>query len=126
MYAFLWWVLNDSRISATASRLIANPDNTSLLSAVGNWEISIKAGLGKLALPAQPEQFFQTQLNKNRFVELPVSISHTIVVSSLPQHHRDPFDRLLLAQARVEAVPIITSDRFVQQYAVQTIWWSAA
>ena len=121
-HAFLWWVLDDPQLSQPARIAIMNPENQLFFSAVSSWEISIKASLGKLALPKQPQQFFQQQLANNRFQRLPITVEHTVAIYQLPHHHRDPFDRLLIAQCLVEGLSLITNDGLIQQYAVPIVW----
>lgn len=121
-HAFLWWVLDDSQLSQTARAAIHDSENDLFFSAVSSWEISIKASLGKLALPKRPDQFFQRQLAKNRFELLPITVEHTVAIYHLPHHHRDPFDRLLIAQCHVENLSLITNDGLIQQYNVPIVW----
>lgn len=89
---------------------------------VSAWEIVIKNKLGKLTLPEPVEQYIPTRLAINRFESLPIQMSHVLQVASLPNIHRDPFDRILIAQSQVENLPIVTIDRQITQYLVQTIW----
>ncbi len=121
-HAFLWWVLDDPQLVQTARTAISDPNNQLFFSAVSSWEISIKASLGKLKLPRQPQQFFQQQLTDNRFELLPITVEHTVAIYHLPHHHRDPFDRLLIAQCHVENLSLITNDSLIQQYAVRIVW----
>jgi PIN domain nuclease of toxin-antitoxin system len=121
-HAFLWWILDDERMSARARSTIKDTRNELLLSAASGFEISVKASLGKLELPADPVRFVTEQLGVNRIGTLPVAMSHSLAVSNLPMHHRDPFDRLIVAQARVEGLPVITSDGQLARYDVETIW----
>lgn len=121
-HAFLWWVANDPNLSATAHQTIGNGSNEVFFSAASSWEIAIKAQIGKLMLPANLEQFISSQLAQNNFTVLPIHISHTLGTYRLPMHHRDPFDRILVAQSQLEAIPIVTADPLIAQYGVQTIW----
>jgi PIN domain nuclease of toxin-antitoxin system len=124
-HTFLWWIDNDSRLSARVDAIIRNGANEVLFSAASSWEIAIKAQLGKLALPtngATLEQFMIEQLAKNNFSVLPIQLDHTLHVYRLPLHHRDPFDRILVAQSQVENVSILTDDPLIRQYGVQVIW----
>ena len=121
-HVFLWWVTDEPRMSEPATEAIANPDNEILMSPVSGWEISIKAALGRLDLPGPPTDFIPDQLRKNDFGVLAVSMQHALEVSSLPPHHQDPFDRLLIAQARSERVPLISGDGAFRAYDVEILW----
>jgi PIN domain nuclease of toxin-antitoxin system len=121
-HAFLWWVIDDSQLSNTAKAIIADPSNTVYFSVVSAWEILIKGRTGKLSLPEPPEIYIPSRLALNQFVSLTVQMQHLLQISSLPEHHRDPFDRLLIAQSQVEQFPILTVDRMFNQYAVSLIW----
>jgi PIN domain nuclease of toxin-antitoxin system len=121
-HAFLWWVTDDAKLSPIARQAIANPDNTVFFSVVSAWEITIKQGTGKLTLPEPAETYIPSRLKSNQFSTLPVHLFHVLQIASLPDLHRDPFDRLLVAQSQVESIPIISIDQFVVQYPVTVIW----
>jgi len=121
-HTFLWWLENSSLLSARARDLIENGDNVVFLSSASGWEISIKAQLGKLKLPATPETFVTEQLFHHGFQSLSITMSHALHISNLPPLHRDPFDRLLIAQCQLEKIPIITADHLITQYKVESIW----
>jgi PIN domain nuclease of toxin-antitoxin system len=121
-HALLWWITDDPRLSETARRAIAGGDNEILVSAASGWEIAIKGKLGRLPLPALPGAFISEQLRLNRFTALPVEMSHALHVHTLPDHHRDPFDRMLVAQCQVENVPLVTADADIARYDVRVIW----
>ncbi|WP_298904267.1 type II toxin-antitoxin system VapC family toxin [uncultured Nostoc sp.] len=121
-HAFIWWVTDDSQLSANAHNVIADSGNILFLSVVSAWEIVIKNKLGKLTLPEPVEQYIPSRLAINRFESLPIQMSHVLQVASLPSIHRDPFDRILIAQSQVENLPIVTIDQQITQYLVQTIW----
>jgi PIN domain nuclease of toxin-antitoxin system len=121
-HAFLWWITNDSRLSARVLHLVRDPSASIFLSVASGWEIAIKVGLGKLELTDNLNEFIQDQLTANRIDVLSVQMNHALFVHKLPKHHRDPFDRLLVAQSLIEGVPLITSDPLIRQYPVQTIW----
>ncbi|MDZ8108823.1 MAG: type II toxin-antitoxin system VapC family toxin [Nostoc sp. DedQUE12a] len=121
-HAFIWWVTNNPQLSANARNAIADSGNTLFLSVVSAWEIIIKNKLGKLTLPEPVEQYIPSRLAINRFESLPIQMSHVLQVASLPDIHRDPFDRILIAQSQVENLPIVTIDQQITQYFVQTIW----
>lgn len=121
-HAFLWWIADDPRLSDAAGAMIANAENEVWVSAVSGWEIAIKTGLGRLELPSDPERFVPDQLSRNAMTALPIQMAHALRVARLPRHHRDPFDRLLIAQAQVEAVPIATRDPDIGRYEVEVFW----
>ncbi|MEX0271932.1 type II toxin-antitoxin system VapC family toxin [Leptolyngbyaceae cyanobacterium UHCC 1019] len=121
-HAFLWWVIDDSQLSNTARAIIVEPTNTIYLSVVSAWEIIIKERTGKLSLPEPPETYIPSRLTSNRFVTLTVEMQHVLQIASLPDHHRDPFDRLLIAQSQIENLPLLTVDHLIHQYSVKVIW----
>lgn len=121
-HAFLWWITDSPRLSERAHTVLGDGRNAVFFSAASGWEIAIKSGLGKLRLPDDPARYIPDQLRKNNVEPLPVQLYHTLHVSSLPLHHRDPFDRLLVSQSILEKLPILTSDEVFQAYEVETIW----
>jgi PIN domain nuclease of toxin-antitoxin system len=121
-HTFIWWVTDDPQLSPIARDTIANPNNTILFSVINGWEIVIKQGTGKLTLPEPAETYIPSRITANRFIILPVNLSHILQVASLPSLHRDPFDRLLVAQSQVENIPIISVDQYIIQYPVNVIW----
>lgn len=121
-HAFLWWVTNNPQLSPTVQAIIADRNNQLFFSAASGWEIALKAQLGKLVLPSQPEQYIANQLALNSFEVLPIQLSHALQTYYLPNHYKDPFDRILVAQSQVENLSILTSDSRIAQYRVSTIW----
>jgi PIN domain nuclease of toxin-antitoxin system len=115
-HALLWW-LADEELLASARAGIADPANSVAVSAASAWEISIKKALGKLVAPDDLEQ----QILTSGFDALPISITHALAAGQLPRHHDDPFDRMLIAQANVEQMTIITRDRRFGDYGVPVI-----
>lgn len=120
-HAFLWWISDDKKLTRRARRAIAEPSNEVLFSAVSAWEIVLKASLGRLDLP-EPADFIPEQLDANAFNILPLHLSHALAVDGLPDHHRDPFDRLLVGQALSETIPIVSGDSQVARYPIRVIW----
>jgi PIN domain nuclease of toxin-antitoxin system len=118
--AFLWWVTDDLRLSKRAARAIAGSE--CLLSVASCWEMAIKVSLGKLTPPGPVERFVQEQLEVNGFSLLAVSLEHLGGLAALPFHHRDPFDRLLAAQALAEEVSIVSVDPVFRKYGVKRVW----
>jgi PIN domain nuclease of toxin-antitoxin system len=100
--AFLWWVMQDPQLSTVGAQLISEPANEIVVSAVVPWEIAIKWKLGKLILPAQPSIYVPDRMRAFGFVPLDITMEHALRVESLPLLHRDPFDRLLVAQSLTE------------------------
>jgi len=121
-HTFLWWIADDSRLSQKARKTISSGKNELFLSAVSGWEMAIKARLRRLTLPKNLRQFLDEQLKINAIETLPIQMHHTLQVYSLPDHHRDPFDRLLIAQAQLEKLPILTADAVMKKYQVKTLW----
>jgi PIN domain nuclease of toxin-antitoxin system len=121
-HSFLWWITNDQRLSSHARSIISNGDNELLLSSASGWEIAIKARLGRIHLPNKPESFIVEQLNLNGIQSLPIHMSHALHVYNLPHNHRDPFDRMIIAQAQVEDLPILTMDLQITKYEIKVIW----
>lgn len=121
-HAFLWFVEGNPQLSARARTLIEDTSNEILLSVASIWEIAIKFSLGKLSLTAPVETFIAQQLQANAITTIDVRTEHAVAVAALPFHHRDPFDRLLIAQAQVEGVPIISADAAFDPYPIQRVW----
>lgn len=119
---FLWFVLNDPRLSATAQRLIVDPNNDIEISPASYWEIAIKISLKKYELQEPYEVFIERELADNQFRILPILPKHTAALTTLPYHHRDPFDRLLIAQSIVEQIPIVSNDSAFDAYPVKRLW----
>lgn len=121
-HAFLWWITDDVKLSEFARKMMADGKNTLLLSAASAWEIAIKARLGRLKIPDPPDRFISEQMFQNTIQALPIQMSHALHVYHLPPHHQDPFDRLLIAQAELEGLTLLSSDQQMKKYDVETIW----
>jgi PIN domain nuclease of toxin-antitoxin system len=121
-HAFLWWVEDAPALSKRARNAISDPANDCLVSLASCWEMAIKLSLGKLRLPQAIGKFIPEQLSANAFRQLEISIAHVARVATLPFHHRDPFDRLLAAQALEEGCPIVSADSSFRAYGVKRIW----
>ncbi len=115
-HIFLWWITDNERLSRKLRKIIANSRNEIYLSAASTWEISIKYQLGRLVFKEPPEIFIPEQISINGMKTLPVEISHTLYVYKLADHHRDPFDRLLIAQSILEDLPVMTTDKIFKKY----------
>lgn len=121
-HTFLWYVLDDSRLSRAAATLISHQTSQVYVSIASLWEIAIKHSLGKLKLTHPFHDFISEQISVNAFTILPIVFGHLVAVAQLPFHHRDPFDRLLIAQAQAEMLPLISADACFDRYAVQRCW----
>jgi PIN domain nuclease of toxin-antitoxin system len=121
-HAFLWFVLGDLKLSRNARRHIEDPGNEKLISPASYWEIAIKISLKKYTLSQPYEAFIQKGIADNGFIMLPIEPKHTAALITLPFHHRDPFDRLIIAQATVEQIAVISGDAAFADYAVSCIW----
>ena len=113
-HVLLWWLADDAALSQTVRAAISDGRNLVFVSAVAAWEIVIKSALGKLDIPSDLE----AALTANRFQPLPITIPHALAVADLPHHHNDPFDRLLIAQAKVEGFTLVTADEQIKKYDV--------
>lgn len=121
-HALLWWAADDPRLRPRARASIASEENECLVSLATCWELAIKARLGKLTLPAPAGRFVRDQVATNGFILLPIDLAHVEQVEGLPFHHRDPFDRLLAAQALVEDLVLVSADPVFRRYGVRRIW----
>ena len=121
-HAFLWWVTDDYRLSPQARNIIDDGRNEIYFSAASGWEIAIKARLGRLDVPADLERFMVDQIFENGFRTLAIELSHALSVYGLEDIHRDPFDRMLVAQGQIENLPIISCDSVLAGYGAELIW----
>jgi PIN domain nuclease of toxin-antitoxin system len=121
-HVLLWWAHNDSRLSDVALSILKDEENQILISAVSAWEIAIKYALKKLQLPLAPREFLQRVMSEYQFVPLAISFLHATHVAELPPVHTDPFDRLLIAQAREEKIPLLSDDPQIAKYELDLVW----
>ena len=121
-HTLLWFLQGDKKLSDKARRLIDNPSNKKFLSIASLWEIAIKVSLGKLVLGKSFERLFPEQLYFNRIQILDITVDSLTKLTTLPFHHRDPFDRLIIAQALVEDLPIIGGDAAFNAYGIRREW----
>jgi PIN domain nuclease of toxin-antitoxin system len=119
-HAVLWFMLNDAKLSRAAMELMADSGNDCLLSPVNHWEIALKISIGKYRLQDDFETMWRDAMD--RFPMLSIEPKHTARLLSLPFHHKDPFDRLLIAQALVEQVPLVSGDIVFESYGVKRLW----
>lgn len=120
--AFIFLAENNAELSQSARNVIDNPANDLFLSAASVWEIAIKYSIGRLELKVPPEEYVPEQRRLHRIEPLPISERDALQVSKLPNIHRDPFDRLILAQAIVQDMAVVTNDSLMQRYAVPIVW----
>jgi PIN domain nuclease of toxin-antitoxin system len=121
-HAFLWFALLDPKLSGSAMSLILDSANEKLISPATYWEIAIKISIGRYALSQTYDVFMEATIDQNGFNYLHIEPRHTAALISLPFHHKDPFDRLLVAQALVEGIPIVSTDTMLDKYDVRRIW----
>jgi PIN domain nuclease of toxin-antitoxin system len=117
----LAWSLDRGSLRAEVDTLLMDASTVRYMSVVAPWEISIKWRTGRLPIPVHPREWIASAQREMALEILPVTVIHTIAVADLPDHHRDPFDRLLIAQAQVEGIPIVTADRSFAAYDVEVI-----
>ena len=121
-HAFLWFIMGSANLSVNARALIEDPANERLLSVASLWEIAIKTSFGKLTLSAPFDELIPAQLKLNGIDLLNIKVDHLSTLTTLPFHHRDPFDRLIIAQAIVEKLPVISLDGTFDAYGVTRHW----
>lgn len=121
-HVFLWWVGDDARLSRPARDAISSPENQIFLSVASAWEMAVKEQLGRLKVESELDRFLTEQLQRNAMTVLPIGLAHALRLRTLPLHHRDPFDRMLVAQAQVEDLALVTADTLIRQYDVRICW----
>lgn len=120
-HVFIWSAASPRTLSPTARKAIQDPSNDVYVSVAAAWEIAIKHGLGKITLPQKPESWIPSRLVAMGFKPLPIRLEHALALLSLPNHHDDPFDRMIVAQAQVEGFTIVTSDPQVRKYPARSM-----
>ena len=121
-HVLLWWQADDERLSPAARAAIADQDQRVFVSAASAYEIALKAGRGRLKLPDLADRWFRRRMRDNGFLVLAISSAHALAAGVLPLAHRDPFDRLLIAQAHAESLAVVTADPAFARYDVETLW----
>ena len=119
---WLWWFASPEKLNAEAIAIISDFNNKLFFSAASIWEISIKVSVGKLKLPTAPSDYIPQRMNALGMTSLDIKGHHAITAASLPQHHKDPFDRMIIAQSNLENFPVLTSDLTFKKYDVKFIW----
>ncbi len=120
-HCWLWWFLEPTKLNKKALKLIADPSNKVYFSAASAWEIAIKSSLGKLNLPIPPEKYIPDRLAAQSMTPLAIQHNHALRVFSLPHHHRDPFDRLLISQAQIEDLTVLSADKILKDYKIKVV-----
>ena len=120
-HTLIWWMVDPARLSKEATATLTNSDSRVLVSAVVAWELAIKINAGKIQ-PSSLLLGLDGVFAKQTFAELPISLEHAVKAGLLPLHHRDPFDRLLVSQALILGLPIVSADRTLDAYGVRRIW----
>lgn len=118
-HVFLWFFAEPEKLRPEARRTIENDENEIFLSVASVWELGLKAALGKLALPCTVREYVSSRTQQAAIEILPVRLTHVFVVNELPFHHRDPFDRILVAQTKCEGLILVTDDRQMEKYGVR-------
>jgi PIN domain nuclease of toxin-antitoxin system len=121
-HVLLWWAAEPQRLSTRAREVLDDSRNELVWSVIGTWEIALKVSRGKIKLPEPLHQYLEPRLARAGIQQLPVHSQHALALLDLPGHHWDPFDRMLIAQARVEGLAILTADRDIPKYEVEAIW----
>ena len=121
-HAFVWFVLGNPRCTPTARERIERPGTTTFVSAASVWEIATKVRIGKWPECVAIVQYFDRVMTANKFAALPVSMEHGRIAGLFTSSHKDPFDRMLAAQAKIEKMPLITADRRLDSFEIETIW----
>ncbi len=121
-HIFLWWITDNIKLQRSTRDLISDKDNKLFLSSASLWEIMIKSKLNKIDMPENPKIYLKKQVEINSINILNITMEHSLETFDLPEIHKDPFDRMLIAQARVEKLTIVTSDSFIKQYDVNTFY----
>ena len=121
-HVILWWLQDERRLSRRARKLLEDGGKRHWVSYASLWEIAIKMGLGKLDTGGKSIEEIEVELGGQGFSLLPIRIEHLSRLDGMEDHHRDPFDRMLIAQAQELGIPLLTNDSKIRQYAVKTIW----
>lgn len=120
-HCWLWWLMAPEKLNQQCLSLLIDQKTRPYFSAVNAWEISIKCSLGKLKLPKSPSILIPQIIQEDNLLFLPIHLNHTLQTTDLPLHHKDPFDRLLIAQGMVEKIPIVTADPYFKRYDIEII-----
>ena len=121
-HVLIWWITADGRLSGKAGALIENRRNEIFWSVASSWEVSVKCALGRLEFKEPPDILIPSELERNRIETLPIQNEHAFLAGRLPPHHKDPFDRMIVAQARIESMGLISNDVVFKNYGIDINW----
>jgi PIN domain nuclease of toxin-antitoxin system len=121
-HTMLWFFWDDPQLSADAKAAMEDASNRKLVSVASCWEVAIKVGLGKLELGESSQTFLSREIDRNNFELLNITLDHATAVEGLPLHHRDPFDRLLIAQSMIDNLQVVSADSAFDRYSVTRLW----
>jgi PIN domain nuclease of toxin-antitoxin system len=121
-HVLIWWSLDSVKLTKKIYELLTDPDNTLVVSIASIWEMQVKVQLGKLDLDKKVSELITHQQQVNNLEVLPIDPAHVYALESLPHEHRDPFDRIIIAQSIVEAIPLLSADKVFDRYPVERIW----
>ena len=121
-HCWLWWLTDPDKLSQSAQNLLVDRGNDLYFSVASIWEISIKFSCGKLRLPQVPAKLVPKQMAEDGLIALDIKSTHALQAAALPMHHKDPFDRMLIAQSQLEQLPILTTDSVFDAYNIKVIW----
>ena len=121
-HVLLWWAVDDPQLPVRLRQALESPDNQVFLSSASVWELVIKQGLGRIRLPDEPTDWLQAYLTQYGLLPLAIEHSHALAIRDLPPKHKDPFDRMLIAQAVCEGMTLATADQAIRQYDVPVLW----
>jgi PIN domain nuclease of toxin-antitoxin system len=121
-HVLIWWITSDNRLSARAKALIKNRRSQIYWSVVSSWELAIKHALGRLEFDEPPEDLIPAELDRNHIETLTIQNHHAFLAGKLPAHHKDPFDRMLIAQARIESLGLVSDDSKFKLYEADVYW----
>ena len=121
-HTFLWFIRGSLQLSPKARKMIEDTANDLFLSIASPWEVGIKVSTGKLTLGRPVDEFFEARMRLTKITLLPITFAHVARVSALPFHHRDPFDRMLVAQSLTENIPLVSADAALDAYGVTRLW----
>ncbi len=121
-HVFIWWTSEPTQLSSLVHNFLTNPETEPVLSIVNVWEMQIKVSLGKLSLKTALSELVNDEMSRNRINLLPIELSHIYALHDLPLHHRDPFDRLLITQSKLEELVIVSIDQKFDAYGVSRLW----
>ena len=121
-HVWIWWLTDPDRLSRPADSALSDPDNQLYLSPVSTWELMVKSAAGRVTVAGSVEALVDEAITASGVHPLPIEHSHALLLRQLPAHHRDPFDRMLVAQAQLDGLTLVTADRQLSAYDIETLW----